>query len=111
MNDQPRPRFDLIAIAIGLCVFCMVCVGAVAIVFRNPTTAPRASSTPIQESILPLSSSTPEITPTPVPLPIREDFDKQFSSLWSVIGDPLVLENVELGTFSGVLTNRYGETS
>lgn len=52
-----------------------------------------------------------EIPPTAVSLPIREDFSQQYSDLWTVIGNPLVTENIEFGSFSGVLTTGFDDTA
>lgn len=92
---------------------------------------PQASSTdandeivPTNTSIIPLSDTpeptlapeptltyTPEIPPTAVPFPVREDFSKKYSDLWWVSGNPFVSENIQFGNFSGVLTTYENETA
>jgi hypothetical protein len=55
----------------------------------------------------PTDTSTPEATPTAVPLPIRENFDQQYSDVWIPIGNPIIangfLVNSE-GQWSGIWT-------
>lgn len=77
---------------------------------HNETISPTAT---IESTSTPEIELTPTIPPTAVPLPIREDFSKQYSDLWYVSGDPLVTENVQGGNlnYSGVLTTGSSNTA
>jgi hypothetical protein len=59
----------------------------------------------------PIGTPTSGIPPTAVPLPINEDFSKEYSDLWQYFGNPLVTEKIENGQFSGVLTTGWGEVA
>jgi hypothetical protein len=70
----------------------------------SPTSAPSATTPPTV-------SPTSGVPPTAVPLPIKEDFSKNYSDLWTVIGNPLVTEKGPLGYYSGVLTAKLYDPS
>lgn len=60
-------------------------------------------------SLTPEATFTPGIPPTPVPLPIRENFSKQYSDLWRVSGEPF-LSAGDTMNYDGVLTVKFDET-
>jgi hypothetical protein len=55
----------------------------------------------------PTETTTPTVQPTALPLPITEDFSQQYSDLWRVIGNPIIIERTQnsYGAYSGVLTS------
>ena len=70
----------------------------------DQTTTEPSTALPLTETLI------PTISPTAVPLPIKEDFSKKYSNLWWVSGDPLVTDHV-WSQYSGVLTTEKGSTA
>ena len=76
---------------------------------QNSSTATQDTSSTEDSNSSPQFVVSPEITstsgipPTAVPLPIREDFKGQYSDLWWISGNPLIVDNVWSG-YDGVAT-------
>lgn len=126
--ERPDRRWIWI---ISICVICTGCVG-VAWLGRNrllatfaptqqvttPTKPPQSAST-VVPTLTPVDSPTPtdipsptltytpEVHPTAFPLPIKENFNQQYSDLWTVSGDPIVAKSIHYD-YDGVLTTRQG---
>ena len=132
-SRRPVPPL-LLVVSVVICVALLAGAGILWRAFAptptQPSITPSFSSLLVTESTsttMPLStpqlpasptlSPTPEFTftpnnpPTAVPLPIREDFSKQYSKLWWVMGDPVITESVPYQYYSGVLTTRPSETA
>jgi len=73
-------------------------------VFLLPSNTPEPTFT-----LEPTLTFTPEVPPTAVPLPIREDFSRQYSDLWTVTGNPFLSESTANFNFKGVLTTNEDE--
>jgi outer membrane biosynthesis protein TonB len=76
---------------------------------RTPTDLLVSTGTFTSEA--PTLTATPEVLPTAIPLPIREDFSEKYSDLWWVSGNPIISENIAFGDYSGVLTTNQHETA
>jgi hypothetical protein len=74
---------------------------------QDTSSATDSTSAP-QSTNPPEAPSTSSIPPTAVPLPIKEDFSTQYSDLWWVSGNPLVVGRV-WSPYDGVVTTQQNE--
>ena len=75
-----------------------------------PTGTMSGSSTP-SDTLTPEASTTSGVSPTAVPMPIIENFNKPWSDVWQATGDP-ILTIAKFGPpFDGVLTTVPGHSA
>jgi hypothetical protein len=70
-----------------------------------PTDTPGPSQTPA-----PTLTATAESTPVSIPLPVKENFNVQFSGIWSISGDPFVTTS-SYYMYDGVLVARRDQNA